>query len=303
MDGVKKAAKRIVGVIGGSGLYQMAGLDKIREVRVSTPFGPPSDVYIKGSLNGAEVIFLPRHGRGHRIQPTEVNFRANIFGMKKLGVERIISVSAVGSLQEEIAPGHVVIPDQFIDRTTQRPSTFFGRGIVAHVSLADPVCPALCETISRASREDGARVHDKGTYLCIEGPQFSTRAESRLYRSWGADVIGMTNLSEAKLAREAEICFATLALATDYDCWNEAAGNVEIEHVLAVLRQNVDLAQRIIRRVIGRLPEERACGCATALKDAIITDRRKIPAKRRRELAPLIGKYIGRREARVRNKP
>jgi 5'-methylthioadenosine phosphorylase len=212
--------------------------------------------------------------------------------MKKLGVERIISVSAVGSLQEEIAPGHVVIPDQFIDRTTQRPSTFFGRGIVAHVSLADPVCPALCETISRASREDGAKVHHKGTYLCIEGPQFSTRAESRLYRAWGADVIGMTNLSEAKLAREAEICFATLALATDYDCWNEAAGNVEIEHVLAVLRQNVDLAQRIIRRVISRLPEERACGCATALKDAIITDRRKIPKKRIGELSTIIGKYL-----------
>jgi 5'-methylthioadenosine phosphorylase len=296
MGGVAKAAANIVGVIGGSGLYQMAGLEKISEVRVSTPFGPPSDVYFKGNLDGTEVVFLPRHGRGHTLLPTEVNFRANIFGMKKLGVERIISVSAVGSLQEEIAPGHVVIPDQFIDRTTQRPSTFFGKGIVAHVSLADPVCPALCETISRASREDGAKVHHKGTYLCMEGPQFSTRAESRLYRAWGADVIGMTNLQEAKLAREAEICFATLALATDYDCWNEAAGNVEIEHVLAVLRQNVDLAQRIIRRVISRLPEQRACGCATALKDAIITERDKIPARIRRDLAPLIGKYLGDRQ-------
>jgi 5'-methylthioadenosine phosphorylase len=287
--------QNIVGVIGGSGLYRMEGLKKIREMRVSTPFGPPSDSYVRGNLNGTEVIFLPRHGRGHRILPTEVNFRANIFGMKKLGVERIISVSAVGSLQEEIAPGHVIVPDQFIDRTTQRPSTFFGKGIVAHVSLADPFCPVLSETLSRAAREDGAEVHPKGTYLCMEGPQFSTRAESRLYRSWGADVIGMTNLQEAKLAREAEICFTTLALATDYDCWNEAAGDVEIEHVLAVLKQNVDLAQRIIRRVLSRLPEGRSCACASALKDAIITDRKKIPEKRRRELAPLIGKYIGDR--------
>jgi 5'-methylthioadenosine phosphorylase len=284
--------QNIVGVIGGSGLYQMAGLEKIREERVSTPFGPPSDSYVKGNLNGAEVIFLPRHGRGHRVLPTEVNFRANIFGMKKLGVERIISVSAVGSLQEEIAPGHVVIPDQFIDRTTHRPSTFFGKGIVAHVSLADPFCPVLCEALARAAREDGAKVHPKGTYLCMEGPQFSTRAESRLYRSWRADVIGMTNLQEAKLAREAEICFATLALATDYDCWNEAAGDVEIEHVLAVLKQNVDLAQRIIRRVLSRLPSERSCGCANALKDAIITERSRIPKKKLSDLKPIIGKYL-----------
>jgi 5'-methylthioadenosine phosphorylase len=289
------AGRNIVGVIGGSGLYQMEGLENVREVRVSTPFGPPSDLYVRGALKGTEVIFLPRHGRGHRLLPTEVNFRAKIFGMKKLGVERIVSVSAVGSLQEEIAPGHVVIPDQFIDRTTQRPSTFFGKGIVAHVSLADPFCPELSETLARAAREDGAKVHHKGTYLCMEGPQFSTRAESRLYRSWGADVIGMTNLQEAKLAREAEICFTTLALATDYDCWNEAAGDVEIERVLAVLKQNVDLAQRIIRRILDRLPERRLCGCADALKDAIITDPKKIPDKRRRELAPLIGKYLGRR--------
>ena len=284
--------RNIVGVIGGSGLYQMEGLENVREVRVSTPFGPPSDLYVRGALKGTEVIFLPRHGRGHRLLPTEVNFRANIFGMKKLGVERIVSVSAVGSLQEEIAPGHVVIPDQFIDRTTQRPSTFFGKGIVAHVSLADPFCPELSETLARAAREDGAKVHHKGTYLCMEGPQFSTRAESRLYRSWGADVIGMTNLQEAKLAREAEICFTTLALATDYDCWNEAAGDVEIERVLAVLKQNVDLAQRIIRRVLSRLPERRSCGCADALKDAIITDRSSIPKKRIGELKPIIGKYL-----------
>ena len=282
----------IVGVIGGSGLYQMKGLEKVREVRVSTPFGPPSDLYVKGNLNGVEAIFLPRHGRGHRLLPTEVNFRANIFGMKKLGVTRIVSVSAVGSLQEEIAPGHVVIPDQFIDRTTQRPSTFFGRGIVAHVSLADPFCPELSETLARAAREDGAKVHHKGTYLCMEGPQFSTRAESRLYRSWGADVIGMTNLQEAKLAREAEICFTTLALATDYDCWNDSAGDVEIDQVLAVLKQNADLAQRIIRRVLSRLPEGRSCGCGSALKNAIITDRGRIPKKRISELKPIIGKYL-----------
>jgi 5'-methylthioadenosine phosphorylase len=284
--------RKIVGVIGGSGLYQMPGLAKVREVRVMTPFGRPSDVFVTGMLDGAEVAFLPRHGRGHVVLPTEVNYRANIFGMKKLGVERIISVSAVGSLQEEIAPGHVVIPDQFIDRTTQRPSTFFGRGIVAHVSLADPVCPALSDTLSRAAREERASVHHKGTYLCMEGPQFSTRAESRLYRSWGADVIGMTNLQEAKLAREAEICFGTVALATDYDCWNEAAGDVDIEHVLAVLKQNVDLAQRIIRRVVSRLPEARTCGCGTALDNAIITERKKIPAKTVRALQPIIGKYI-----------
>ena len=285
----------IVGVIGGSGLYQMEGLQKVREVRVSTPFGPPSDLYVKGNLNGVEAIFLPRHGRGHRLLPTEVNFRANIFGMKKLGVTRIVSVSAVGSLQEEIAPGHVVIPDQFIDRTTQRPSTFFGRGIVAHVSLADPFCPELSETLARAAREDGAKVHHKGTYLCMEGPQFSTRAESRLYRSWGADVIGMTNLQEAKLAREAEICFTTLALATDYDCWNDSAGDVEIDQVLAVLKQNADLAQRIIRRALSRLPEGRSCGCGSALKNAIITDRGRIPKKRISELKPIIGKYLGDR--------
>jgi len=286
------AERQIVGVIGGSGLYQMPGLEKVREVRVTTPFGRPSDAFVTGTLDSARVVFLPRHGRGHVALPTEVNFRANIFAMKKLGVERIISVSAVGSLQEEIAPGHVVIPDQFIDRTTQRPSTFFGRGIVAHVSFADPVCAELCATLTRAAREERASVHQRGTYLCMEGPQFSTRAESRLYRTWGADVIGMTNLQEAKLAREAEICFGTVALATDYDCWNEAAGDVDIEHVLAVLKQNVDLAQRIIRRAVTRLPAERTCACGSALANAIITERKKIPAKTVRDLKPIIGKYI-----------
>ena len=284
--------RKIVGVIGGSGLYQMEGLAKVREVRVETPFGRPSDLYVRGELDGTEMVFLPRHGRGHRWLPTEVNFRANIYGMKKLGVERIISVCAVGSLREEIAPGHVVIPDQFIDRTTRRPSSFFGGGIVAHVSLADPFCAALCAGLGRAAEETGAKVHSKGTYLCMEGPQFSTRAESLLYRSWGAHVIGMTNLQEAKLAREAEICFGTLALATDYDCWNQRAGNVEIEQVLIVLRENVQLAQRIIRKAVNYFPAERSCGCAAALKDAIITAREKIPKQTRGKLKLLIGKYL-----------
>ena len=237
-------------------------------------------------------MFLPRHGKGHRWLPTEVNFRANIFALKKLGVERIISVSAVGSLRQDIAPGHLVVPDQFIDRTTQRPGTFFGKGIVAHVSLAEPFCPDLSRVLVESARSENAHVHAGGTYLCMEGPQFSTRAESHLYRSWNAHVIGMTNLQEAKLAREAEICFATLALATDYDCWNESAGDVEIEHVLAVLRSNVDLAQRTIRRAVDELKRPRSCACASALKDAIITERSRIPKKLRAELRPIIGKYL-----------
>jgi len=284
--------REIIGIIGGSGLYQMEGLKRVREVRVSTPFGKPSDAFVRGMLDGTELIFLPRHGRGHRWLPTELNFRANIFGMKKLGVERIISVSAVGSLREEIAPGHVVIPDQFIDRTTQRPSSFFGQGIVAHVSFADPLCPALSQVLARAGEEQGAKIHPRGTYLCMEGPQFSTRAESLLYRSWGAHVIGMTNLQEAKLAREAEICFATLALATDYDCWNHTAADVEIEQVLRVLKENVELAQRMIRRALNSLPRNRSCPCASALQNAVITDRAKIPKQVLRDLKPILGKYL-----------
>lgn len=285
-------AAGMIGVIGGSGLYQMEGLERVREVEIKTPFGKASDKLMRGRLGEVEMVFLPRHGRGHRWLPTEVNFRANIFAMKKLGVERIISVSAVGSLREEIVPGHVVIPDQFIDRTTQRPSTFFGRGVVAHVSLADPFCRDLSKILADAAHAEGAKVHAGGTYLCMEGPQFSTRAESHLYRSWGAHVIGMTNLQEAKLAREAEICFGTLALATDYDCWNEQAGDVEIESVLAVLQQNVRLAQKTIGRAASLLTAERACACASALKDAIITDRTRIPKKLRMELKPIIGKYV-----------
>ena len=285
-------AAGVIGVIGGSGLYQMEGLERVREFEIKTPFGKASDKLMRGRLGAVEMVFLPRHGRGHRWLPTEVNFRANIFAMKKLGVERIISVSAVGSLREEIAPGHVVIPDQFIDRTTQRPSTFFGRGVVAHVSLADPFCHDLSTILAEAARAEGAKVHAGGTYLCMEGPQFSTRAESHLYRSWGAHIIGMTNLQEAKLAREAEICFGTLALSTDYDCWNEQAGDVEIESVLAVLQQNVQLAQKTIRRAATLLTAQRACACASALKDAIITDRTQISRKLRRELKPIIGKYV-----------
>ena len=285
-------SRQIIGVIGGSGLYQMAGLERVRAVEVKTPFGKSSDKLVRGRIGAVELIFLPRHGIGHRWLPTEVNFRANIFAMKKLGVERIISVSAVGSLRAEIAPGHLVIPDQFIDRTSLRPSTFFGKGIVAHVSLAVPFCQTLSGALARAASSEGARVHEGGTYLCMEGPQFSTRAESHLYRSWGAHVIGMTNLQEAKLAREAEICFGTLALATDYDCWNEHAGDVEIERVLAVLAQNVELAQKTIRRAVAALGEPRTCGCASALKDAIITDKSCIPKKLRADLRPIIGKYL-----------
>jgi len=289
---VKSVKRKVVGIIGGTGLYEMEGLEKVREQKVDTPFGKPSDAYVKGSLDGTELVFLPRHGKGHRLMPTELNFRANIFGMKKLGVQQIISVASVGSLREEIAPGHLVIPDQFIDRTTKRPSTFFGQGLVAHVGFADPVCRDLCEAVNRAAGEEGVQAHPKGTYVCMEGPQFSTRAESHLYRSWGAAVIGMTNLQEAKLAREAEICFVTLAMATDYDCWNEAAGDVQIDQVFAVLQKNARLAQRVIRKALQYFPEQRSCSCATSLKNALVTERSKIPKKTRKDLDLLIGKYL-----------
>lgn len=282
-----------LGVIGGSGLYQMSDIHKGEWVNVATPFGSPSDDYFVGEIAGVRVVFLPRHGRGHRILPSELNFRANIYGMKKLGVEQLIAVSAVGSLKKEIAPGDIVIPDQFIDRTCGRISTFFGRGVVAHVSFADPVCRALTTLLNEVGRETGATVHLGGTYVCMEGPQFSTRAESYLYRSWGADIIGMTNLQEAKLAREAELCFATLALATDYDCWNTEHGDVVIEDVLAILGKNVATAQAIIRRAIPRLSRERQCLCAHALKDAIITERSLIPASVKQELDAIAGKYLG----------
>lgn len=282
-----------LGVIGGSGLYQMSGVHKGEWVSVDTPFGAPSDGYFIGEIDGVKVVFLPRHGRGHRILPSELNFRANIYGMKKLGVEQLIAVSAVGSLKKEIAPGEIVIPNQFIDRTRGRIGTFFGRGIVAHVSFADPMCGELTQLLAEVGREIGATIHQGGTYVCMEGPQFSTRAESYLYRSWGADIIGMTNLQEAKLAREAELCFATLALATDYDCWNTEHGDVVIEDVLAILGKNVTTAQAIIRQAIPRLSRTRSCPCAHALKDAIITDRSVIPQSVKQELSPIVGKYLG----------
>ncbi len=283
-----------LGVIGGSGLYRMDGIEHGEWVSVETPFGAPSDAYFVGALDGVDVVFLPRHGRGHRILPSELNFRANIYGMKKLGVRRLIAVSAVGSLKQEIVPGQIVIPDQFIDRTRGRIDTFFGRGIVAHVAFADPICPLLSQALFEASQEQeiDVTVHQGGTYICMEGPQFSTRAESFLYRSWGADIIGMTNLQEAKLAREAEICFATLALATDYDCWNTEAGDVVIEDVLAILNKNVETAKRIVHRSARRLLPDHVCSCETALKGAIITDRLLIPASVKAELEPIIGKYM-----------
>lgn len=283
----------VLGVIGGSGLYQMSDLQGGEWVNVETPFGAPSDAYFVGQLNGVRVVFLPRHGRGHRLLPSELNFRANIYGMKKLGVERIIAVSAVGSLKQEITPGHIILPDQFIDRTRGRISTFFGRGIVAHVSFADPMCGELLRLLGEAGREVGAMLHVGGTYVCMEGPQFSTRAESFLYRSWGADIIGMTNLQEAQLAREAEICFATVALATDYDCWNTEHGDVVIEDVLRILTQNVATAQRIIVHTVPKLSATRTCPCAHALRDAIITDRALIPTAVKQELSILVGKYLG----------
>ena len=286
------AAERTLGVFGGSGLYELAGLERVERIAVDTPFGPPSDQLVLGRLGTTRVAFLPRHGRGHRLLPTELNFRANVFAMKQMGAEWIVAVSAVGSLRQEIAPGHVVVPDQFIDRTRQRVSTFFGRGIVAHVQFADPVCPNLSRVLANAARAEQATVHAGGVYVCMEGPQFSTRAESHLYRSWGAHVIGMTNLQEAKLAREAETCFATMALATDYDCWNTAHGDVQIEDVLRVLSANVDLARRTIARVAVALPPRTGCPCPDALANAIITDRAAIPIDVQRDLAPIIGRYV-----------
>lgn len=284
---------KTVGVIGGSGLYHMQGLQSAERVRLSTPFGDPSDEFVCGVLGDVRIVFLPRHGGGHRLLPTEVNYRANLYGMKKLGAEWVIAFASVGSLKEEIAPGHLVVPDQLIDRTSRRPSTFFGNGIVAHVAFADPFCPLVSAALVAAAREAGATVHAGGTYVCMEGPQFSTRAESQLHRQWGAAVIGMTNLPEAKLAREAEICFGTLALATDYDCWRAVTADVEIGEILRIIQENVAMAQRTVAGVVGRLQSPRTCACATALEHAIITDRAVIPAKVKRDLAPIIGKYLG----------
>lgn len=285
-------AEKILGVIGGSGLYEMEGLEEVETVPLKTPFGEPSDSFIVGRLEGLKVAFLPRHGRGHRIQPSSLNFRANIYGMKMLGVQWIIGVSAVGSMKESIHPGDMVIPNQFIDLTKGRPNTFFSDGIVGHISFADPVCPVLSQILFQAGKEVGATVHKDGTYLCMEGPQFSTRAESKLYRTWGVDIIGMTNLPEAKLAREAEICYATIAFATDYDCWHHEAGDVSIGEVLRILAQSTKIAKSAIRNAVKQLPEKRECLCATALQYALITGKRHIPEKTRKDLEPIIGKYL-----------
>jgi 5'-methylthioadenosine phosphorylase len=281
-----------IGIIGGSGLYSMPGLSNPHQVQVTTPFGDPSDVLIAGELEGRQVVFLARHGKGHRLLPTELNFRANIFAMKKLGVERIISVSAVGSLKQEHRPTDFVIPDQFIDRTSLRSSTFFGEGIVGHVSFGDPVCATVAKAIQQGAENAAIAAKSGGVYVCIEGPQFSTRAESNLYRSWGADVIGMTNLQEAKLAREAEICYATMAMVTDYDCWHHEHDAVTVDQVVAVMHRNSENAARVVRAAVATMPRERACACATALKFAILTSPEAIPAATRNKLDVLLGKYF-----------
>ena len=284
----------MIGVIGGSGLYEMEGLELVEEVTVETPFGTPSDLYITGVLNGVQMAFLPRHGRGHRLLPSEVNYRANIYGMKQLGVQRIISVSAVGSLKEEIAPGHIVIPDQFIDRTKGvREATFFGNGIVAHVGFADPTCSCLSDKLYRAAQQAGAVTHTGGTYICMEGPAFSTRAESNLYRSMGGDIIGMTNLTEAKLAREAEICYGVIALSTDYDCWHETHEDVTVEAILEIMHKNVVMSKAIIRQLThDSTLLEQSCCCGSTLASAIITDRSVIPAATVAKLGPIVSKYL-----------
>jgi 5'-methylthioadenosine phosphorylase len=282
-----------IGIIGGSGLYQMKGLDVLFERHIPTPFGDPSDPFVIGEIDGVRVAFLSRHGRGHRTLPSDLNYRANIYAFKLLGVETILSASAVGSMKEEYHPTDIVFPHQFIDRTRHRPDTFFGNGIAAHITFADPICAAVSFAMSEAAREAGARVHEGGVYICIEGPQFSTRAESNLYRSWGVDVIGMTNLQEAKLAREAEICYATMALITDYDCWHEEHDAVSVEQVIGYLKANAEMAQQTLRGSIKRVAERRRdCVCPTALQHAIMTDPKMIPPKTREDLAPIIGKYI-----------
>jgi len=281
-----------IGIIGGSGLYQMPGLTDVHEVVQKTPFGDPSDAYILGNLAGRKVAFLARHGRGHRILPSELNFRANIYGFKHLGVERIVSVSAVGSLKEEHKPLDFVIPDQFFDRTRHRVDTFFGDGIVAHIGFGDPICPELAKTVATSSKKACVNAKSGGTYVCMEGPQFSTKAESNVYRSWGADVIGMTNLQEAKLAREAEICYVTVAMVTDYDCWHPSHDAVTVDQIIAVLNKNAENAANVVRETVAALPAKRSCKCGSALAHAILTDRSKIPAATRERLKLILNKYL-----------
>jgi 5'-methylthioadenosine phosphorylase len=284
--------KAEIGIIGGSGLYSMPGFEAAEEVLIQTPFGEPSDNYVLGTLAGKSVAFLTRHGRGHRISPSELNFRANIYGMKSLGVERIISLSAVGSLKEEHRPLDFVIPDQFFDRTRGRISTFFGEGLVAHISFADPICPQLAEVVAGACTSAGVNTHKGGTYLCMEGPAFSTKAESNVYRSWGMDVIGMTNLQEAKLAREAEICYVTVAMVTDYDCWHPHHDAVTVNDIIATLTKNAENACAVVASAVAAMPAGRTCKCGSALAHAILTDRSKVSPTARQKLGILIDKYF-----------
>lgn len=288
----KSTVEPAIGVLGGSGIYDMEGLTKVRKIKVKTPFGAPSDELIEGRVDGRRTIFLPRHGRGHRIPPGEINFRANIWAMKKLGVARIIALSAVGSLREHIVPGDFVVVDQFFDHTKHRPDTFFGKGIVAHASFADPVCKELAMMLASQCEKVGIKTHRAGTYICMEGPLFSTRAESNLYRQWGMDVIGMTNVQEAKLAREAEICYSTVAMATDYDCWYAGHEDVSVEAVVAVMKSNVVKAKDFLRAAIPLLPIKGNCRCDSALENAIMTAKDRIPAKRLRDLKPILAKYF-----------
>jgi 5'-methylthioadenosine phosphorylase len=285
-------SNKVIGVIGGSGLYEMEGLADVKRVTVKTPFGAPSDEYILGRLGDVDMVFLPRHGRGHTLLPSELNYRANIYGMKQLGAEWVISVSAVGSMREEIEPGHIVVVDQFFDRTKGRASTFFGSGIVGHVEFAEPVCADLATVLHGAAEKAGATVHMGGTYICIDGPQFSTKAESKIYRGWGVDVIGMTNIPEAKLAREAELCYATIALSTDYDCWHEEEESVTVEMILETIKNNVAMAKQIIKNAAPEIGHPRGCKCADALKHAIISDKDSIPEETKKDLSLLIGKYL-----------
>ncbi len=289
--------KAEIGIIGGSGLYAMPGLTRTSEVKLKTPFGAPSDAYVLGTLEGRKVAFLARHARGHRILPSELNFRANIYGFKQLGVERIVSVSAVGSLKEEHKPLDFVIPDQFFDRTRHRVDTFFGNGIVAHIAFADPVCSELSGVVHAACKKAGVAGKRGGTYLCMEGPQFSTKAESNVYRSWGMDVIGMTNLQEAKLAREAEICYVTVAMVTDYDCWHPHHDSVTVDQIVAVLMKNAENACNVVRESVAAMPQGRGCKCGSALAHAILTDPKKIPAATRQKLKLILDKYMKAKKA------
>jgi 5'-methylthioadenosine phosphorylase len=294
-SGVKQsrtASQASIGIIGGSGLYSMAGLTSPHEIKVRTPFGDPSEAIVLGTLEGKRVAFLARHGRGHRILPGEINYRANIYAMKLLGVERIISVSAVGSLQEELRPGEFLVPDQFVDRTRQRVSTFFGEGLVAHVSFAHPTCAQVSAALADASVHCGVKVHRRGTYICMEGPQFSTLAEANMHRQLHFEVVGMTNATEAKLAREAELCYSTIAMITDYDCWHPEHESVTAAQIIALLNQNAENAQRVLREAVRALPTDRSCKCGAALQHALVTDMKLVPPATKRRLAAILAKYI-----------